>query len=281
MAFRMYPLISLHPHKGNRIHLKYMYSLLIRITVLVLALSQPVFAYLSTIGKSSSLIETTLTDPIITPAEYAFSIWAVITFGSVCYGIYQVLPTRRNSALYDKIAPYTIATFIGFSAWLYAAQQDWLFTTVAILTVMNIFLWKSLFDISRVSQQKRLSLSEEVIVHGSLGLYAGWTTIAVFANLASTLALRGFVSPLEIGWQALVLVVTLITALWGIRVMKYSFTYILAILWAFISITIGSIQNDLSSTLIYIPLVATLLIGGTLYKSSIFTSAKHIKTSRS
>lgn len=254
---------------------------MIRITVLVLALSQPVFAYLSTIGKSSSLIETTLTDPIITPAGYAFSIWAVITFGSVCYGIYQVLPTRRNSALYDKIAPYTIATFIGFSAWLYVAQQDWLFTTVAILTVMNICLWKSLFHISRVSRQKRFSVSEEVIVHGSLGLYAGWTTIAVFANLASTLALRGFVSPLDIGWQALVLVLTLIIALLGIYIMRYSLTYILAILWAFISITIGSMQNNLPSTLVYIPLVATLIVSSTLYKSSIFTSAKHSKISRS
>lgn len=222
----------------------------LRSLVFLGALSQLFFAYLSALGKESRLIENTLETPIISPAGYAFSIWAVITIGCLCYGFYQLFGGRKNNLLYEKIAPYSIITFIGFNTWLYAADREMLVTTVVVLFVMNMCLWKILYEITHFSRSKKLSQLEEIVVHAPFGLYAGWATVAVFANLASVLAYGDVFSTRAVGWQLVILLAAALVSLYGLRILGKSIPYTLAILWGFVSISVGAVQNNLSLILI-------------------------------
>ncbi|MES2668758.1 MAG: hypothetical protein V4644_03675 [Patescibacteria group bacterium] len=216
---------------------------MIRILVLVLALLQPIASYLSTIGNARFMDQAS--NPLITPAGYAFSIWGVITFGSLLYAIYQVLPKRRNRELYDRIAPYAAGLFAGFSIWLFAAEKDWLWATVVIFTGMGYFLYRLYPHILAAVREKKLSLAETVVTYGTFGLYAGWTTIAIFANIAAALKFSGVSDTDGAGilWQAGILVLAAMTAIALLLRTKGSLPYAAAMLWGFVAIVVGTLER--------------------------------------
>lgn len=85
---------------------------------------------------------------------------------------------------------------------------------------------------------------DSFITFGSFALYYGWTTVAVFANLASALQYYGWpvTGLLGLTWQALILLTALVVSLFLLRETNYSIPYFLTLLWAFISITAGTIS---------------------------------------
>lgn len=211
--------------------------------VLALALLQPVASYFSTIGNARFMDQAN--NPLITPASYAFSIWGLITLGCVVYAVYQLLPGRRNAALYDRIAPYAAGVFAGFSIWLNAAEQDWLWGTVAIFLAMGYCLAHLYPHLVRAAFEKKFSLVETIGTYGTFGLYAGWTTVAIFANVAAALKFSGVADTGTAGilWQAAILVAAVGTAIALLLRLKGSVPYAAAMLWGFVAIVIGTLER--------------------------------------
>ncbi|MGP4070212.1 hypothetical protein ACTWP7_16535 [Halobacillus sp. B29] len=90
-----------------------------------------------------------------------------------------------------------------------------------------------------------LKFSEKVIVLLTFALYFGWTTVAVFANLASALHYYGL--PLSnflgLSWQLVVLFLAAFTAHYFLMEMKFSLPYFLTLTWPFTAIIIETLQS--------------------------------------
>lgn len=216
---------------------------MMRYLVLALAVLQPVTSYLSTMGNARFMDQ--VSNPLITPASYAFAIWGVITTGSLIYAIYQALPKRKNADLYRRIAPYAAGLFAGFSVWLYAAERDWLWATVLIFLFMGFCLWRLFPQVLGAVRAKALSRFELVFVYGTFGLYAGWTTVAIFANVAAALKFSGISDLGTFGllWQALVLLSAAAVSVLCVLRTKGSLPYTLTLLWAFVAVVVGTLER--------------------------------------
>lgn len=215
--------------------------MIVKTLVLLLAVSQPLVAYLSVLGDRGSIMMNG-TNPLITPASYAFSIWSIICLGSVLYGLYQFRSSRRNTSLYESIEPYAVGVFIGFSAWLYAAHMEWIWATVVILIWMSYCLYKIYVPIVRAAHAGLLSKVEYIVTYGTFGLYAGWATVATYANIAAALKYYGVYDMGTIGilWQACILISAGALALGGVRIYHGSTPYTAAVVWAFIAIVVST-----------------------------------------
>ncbi len=209
-----------------------------RLLVLILALGQILSSVFSGFTGRDSF-----SNPIITPAGYAFSIWGVITFGCLVYGIYQLLPKQRKNKLYDQMAFPLMVTFTGFSVWLYAATKNWLWATVAIFFCMFLSLWWAYSHILR-SKQKFTAL-ENTILQGTFGLYIGWATVATVINIASALHHYGYIysDTRSVTIYILILLAALINALIGLKRIRYNIYYLATILWAFIAVSVRTYER--------------------------------------
>src|SRR5690349_16238354 len=55
---------------------------------------------------------------LFTPHDYAFSIWGLIYFSFIIYGIYQAMPSRSEDPLYRNIAkPFALVNILA-SVWI-------------------------------------------------------------------------------------------------------------------------------------------------------------------
>ncbi|MDA2892551.1 hypothetical protein PDG61_16640 [Mycolicibacterium sp. BiH015] len=178
---------------------------------------------------------------LITPAGYAFSIWGPITL--LC-AITCALITRfgLNAPWERQLLVAASTVFVGFVAWLLAAAQDWLWVTVAIFAVMvTALLW-----IMRTLTQQGASAATPTwllrLTIITLGLYLGWSGVAVFANIAAALIDGGWPSS-DVTWQAVILVVAAVAACGVTLYLRGTPGYVAATLWALVAISIGAAQR--------------------------------------
>jgi hypothetical protein len=181
------------------------------------------------------------TELAITPPGYAFGIWAVITTLAFAYGIYQILPHRRNKALHQKLSRGLILVYFLFFGWLIAADFEWLIVTITVFTAMLCVL---AFLLDYVLKYKPiLTRVEKAILWLQLGLYTGWSAVAVFLNVGSLLSYYGVDNTgiTGLAWQLPLLAAAAISTIWFIRKFKGDIFFTLAVLWAFGGVMAGLI----------------------------------------
>jgi hypothetical protein len=203
--------------------------------------------------------DTNNTDPQFTPAPYTFAIWGVITFLSLCYGIYQILPNRRNEALHQQINLKLIFLYILFSAWLFAYNKDWIIFTVIIFFGM-FYLAYSVFQ-QIIPYRNQLTKYEKLFLEAQVGLYLGWSSIAIFANTGATLKFYG-VSDLEswgIIWQSILIICALINTTFMLYKTKANYFYGGTIVWAFVGIFFG-LRGESNTAILQIVAILALCI---------------------
>lgn len=224
-----------------------------RVVVFVLAIGQILMSYFGGFRG-----EDTFSSPILTPAGYAFAIWGVITLGCVVYGVYQLLPKQRKNKIYDHMAVPLMITFAGFSMWIYAATQLWLWTTVGIFICMLLALWWAYAYI--LTSKQKLSLFGQVLFQGTFGLYIGWGTVATVLNFATALNFYGYIYPdaRSIGVYIVVLLLALAHALYGLIRIRYNSYYFGTILWAFIAVAVRTFSENALLTIL--SLVAVVIV---------------------
>lgn len=197
------------------------------------------------------------TDPQITPAGYTFSVWGIITILSFLYGVYQILPRRKNENLHISIAPLLIVVYILFSVWLYAAAMNWLIMTVVIFVIMLVLLSLVLDKIFMNAHS--LSNVEQVLLKSQVAIYAGWSTVAVFANTGSLLKFYGLEDAGLTGsiWQSVLLFAALVNSIYGLKRFKGNWVYAGTILWAFVGVLAGLSDE---SEVIFLQVITSLAI---------------------
>lgn len=211
--------------------------------------------------------EETFAGPIITPAGYAFAIWGVITMGCVVYGVYQLLPKQRKNKIYDYMAAPLLFTFIGFSIWIYAATQLWLWATVVIFVCMLLSLWWAYSYI--LHSKQKFTIFENILLKGTFGLYIGWATVATVINAATALNFYGYIYPdtRSIGIYMIVLVAALCSSLYGLQRIRYNGYYFGTILWAFIAVAVRTYaQNSILLTILSLSAVGIVIVAWAKHK---------------
>lgn len=131
-------------------------------------------------------------EPPIVPAGYAFAIWGLVEILALGYAAWSLLTRRDGSLLREQLAAPLAVVFAGFSLWLVAAVVEPVWTTVVIFLVMFAGLLRALaVALAARAEIARWSRAGRLLIWGTLGVYTGWTSIAVWVNLATAITASG------------------------------------------------------------------------------------------
>jgi len=134
-------------------------------------------------------------EPAIVPAGYAFAIWGLIEALAVGYAVWAFV-TRRDAGVRERLAAPLAVVFAGFTLWIVAAAVEPVWTTLVVFLVMFGGLLRALTVAAGARAEiARWSRLGRGLLWGMLGTYTGWTSIAVWLNLAT--ALTGSGAPIE------------------------------------------------------------------------------------
>jgi len=213
-----------------------------RWAALLLAASQLLAPIVITRVYGEFLSAGATNDAAITPAGYAFSIWGPITL-LVTITCAAILWRGLGAPWETRLPAEASVVFAGFTGWLLLAAQDWLWATVAMFAVMAIVL----VDIMRLLVRHADELTAPAwlrrLATVSFGLYLGWSSIAVFVNVAAALIYGGW-SATATGWQTAILMAATLTAVGLTVFLRGSVGYVAAALWALVAAAIGAAQRD-------------------------------------
>ncbi|WP_341836075.1 hypothetical protein WJU16_24965 [Chitinophaga pollutisoli] len=124
---------------------------------------------------------------LFTPAGITFSIWSVIYLGLLAFAGYQLwiafAPGREGelTSLMVRMGPWFLLNCLGNACWLFA----WHYELIGISLLLMIFI---LYTLVRIHARFRIAdpkapLAEKTFLFFPFGVYFGWITIALFANL--------------------------------------------------------------------------------------------------
>jgi hypothetical protein len=131
-------------------------------------------------------------EPLIVPPGPAFSIWGVIIAVSIAYSVWAWPRRQSHLEIRNRLATPLLMVTVGFSLWLVAAELEPVWTTLLVFVgLFGSLLWALKIARQSRSQIAQWSLLGRSLLWGTLGLYTGWTSIAIWLNLATAMAGSG------------------------------------------------------------------------------------------
>lgn len=229
-----------------------------RVLVLVLAIGQPVSSIAFELWSPTELQGGEQFSPIVPPGPM-FSIWGLIITASIFWAILQARPSTFDSPVRDRLVAPNSLLYVGFFLWLTAAafgQQSPLTLVVFVLIVgANLVAW------ARISRGRDEIAGwkpvDRVTLYASQGLYAGWTSMAFFVNVATVLQGTGAPNDGAWGttWQILVIAAAAGVAVLFLFVSRGSIWYAATAGYALVGATISTISGGFTA------LAIALIIG--------------------
>lgn len=176
---------------------------------------------------------------LISPAPYAFGIWGVIYLLCVVHGVAVV---RRGTGVADRwalIGPLS-ALYVASALWsiAFTVGNSWL--TFAVLVLMVVAALRALVVVTSYPVREGIPHWVGTLERFTVGLYAGWVTIAVFVNLASAIGDQGLADAASVGWQFAVLAVALAALLAALRWGRGSAGFAVAAIWALVAVALNA-----------------------------------------
>ena len=165
---------------------------------------------------------------VITPAGYAFSIWSLIYLGLTAFSIYQAFPGNRQR--FSGVRTLYIASCVLNCAWIYFWHHGY----VGVCTIL-IFALAGVLITFVAKFKDAANLTEAIFVKATLGIYAGWVTVASIVNLFVFLRSIGSeaAGSVSLGVMAVILATaTAIAVTWKLT----NYLYPLAVAWALTAI---------------------------------------------
>lgn len=209
---------------------------------------------------------------LITPSGYAFSIWGLITLLTVATGV-AILRHGLGSTWETRVLVELTVVYTGFSTWLVVAAQDWLWLSVAVFAVMVVALVDVVRLVVRQGGDLTCPRSLRWLATVTFGLYLGWSSVAVFVNVAAA-AIRAGAPADAVGWQAAVLVAATVTAVVLTALLRGSPGYVAAVAWALVAAAIGAAHRG-STVLAVASAVAILVVVGTAALQGVGSLRRH------
>jgi hypothetical protein len=185
-------------------------------------------------------------EPPLTPAGWTFSIWGLIEVVSVGLAIFLALRRQRTDAdLIDRLAKPLLVVFIGFSAWILAAELEPVWSTLVIIVIML----GALLQTMRIALAERSRIATwpwlgRALLWWTVGLYTGWLSVATWLNLTTAFAGSGapITGTLGIGAQIATLAGALGTVLIVLAWNGGLLSYAAAVCWGLTGAIVGTSQ---------------------------------------
>jgi hypothetical protein len=137
------------------------------------------------IGDTGTISNTVYGNVLITPANYVFTVWALIYGGLLVLAVAQVLNINRDNSRYARArVPLLVNVSFNF-AWLVA----WGTLNTPMSLVLIVGQWLSAIWIFRALEADRARLSPrlEGFIQFASGAYVAWLTLATVVNAACVL----------------------------------------------------------------------------------------------
>jgi hypothetical protein len=126
-------------------------------------------------------------DPALVPPPYFFAIWGVILAGCCAVAVWGFPSRRASTPPYSHIqVPLSLAQVCCFLWCLTASSPKYTPLTAPIFMVLIGFLVQCLGEVQK-SSAGHVGGSGFDLLSSVLGIYAGWSTPAVWINVATTL----------------------------------------------------------------------------------------------
>jgi tryptophan-rich sensory protein len=179
---------------------------------------------------------------LITPAGYAFSLWALIYAGLAGFAVYQALPRQQHSETLRAIRGPLLVNLAANVAWVIAWHQDRISLSLVAMIALLLSLVTAYIRLDRFPVGSR---AETWLVRAPISVYLGWVTVATAVNAAVWLRSLGWdggdTAPF---WAVIALcVVTLVCGAVTLRQQDWAFA--LTALWALTAIAVQ--QSDTPS----------------------------------
>lgn len=202
---------------------------------------------------------------LLAPATPAFSIWSVVYTGLAAYTVWQWLPSQRTNTRQRALGWVVAVSMILNAAWILSVQAGWL--PVSVVVILALLATLSLAFV-RYSRTPASSWVEAVVVDGTLGLYLGWTSVAVCANIAAALTAAGFSGfglPPEV-WSVTVLAVVAVVGIALAIKGRGRLALAAAIAWGLAWITVGRTADSPQSfpTAVAAAVAAAVVLGAAI-----------------
>jgi hypothetical protein len=214
--------------------------------LVIAAIGQAVSSVLASLFGGAFTTADRAGEPPIVPPGGAFTIWSVIIALSIGYAIWADSDRRPNAALRDRLTRALLVTCIGFSAWIAAAELEPNWTTLVIFLLMLAALLRALaYALDQNAAIRNWSPIARVLLWGTLGLYTGWSSVAVWLNFTTALIGSGAptTTPAAIAGQVAILAGASATA---VAITWYSrglLPYVAAVAWALGGVILSTVQE--------------------------------------
>jgi benzodiazapine receptor len=236
--------------------------------VLLATLGTIAFNWLATTGaiNGSTPAEISAKYPtLVTPADWAFTIWSLIYLCLLAFCVYQLLPSQIERL--RPIRSIYIVSCVLNCAWIYLWQYEVIVGCFAAILI----LWLVLLVISaKLKGVSGLGLAETWFLYAPFGLYFGWVTVAALVNFAVVLLYLGRMPE---GNSALALTsgLLILGAVIGVlvRIKFRNFFFPIPIAWAATGI---AVKNSSETTIVVVS--ALVLVTALVTAGSVVTALK-------
>jgi hypothetical protein len=190
---------------------------------------------------------------LLTPANYVFTVWALIYLGLLTLAVTQILPGGRDNPRFVKArVPLLVNVAFNF-AWL--VVWGTLNTPLSLLMILGQFLSAIWIFLSLGANTPKLARGAEGFVQIASGAYVAWLTLATVLNTACVLVFYKWdgwgIS--DANWTVVMMVVAALIGLFEIRVWR-NVALSGVFTWAFAGIALRAGQPSL------VVIVAALIV---------------------
>lgn len=169
-----------------------MKSLILKISAVIAYVGTLVVNYLSNAlpinGRTPGQISDSLPN-LFAPPGFTFSIWGVIYLSLGGYVAYLFSKrARKIEDLLEKTNVLFIATSVANVSWIFAWHFGYFGTSLYVMVALFVLL----VMLTNAIREARLASWDKWFVRAPFGIYFGWISVAMIANLAAYLVSVGW-----------------------------------------------------------------------------------------
>lgn len=184
----------------------------------------------------------------LTPASYAFAIWAIVYVAVAMFAVVQALPSTLESPLFRALRPLATLAFVANGAWVlvFPFQLFWAAVVAAAVNLYALYRgYEHVMQFNMMLALARLGTDgdkwKDLLAHFAFSANLAWLTVAILFQLDVALLEEGWAPSADFAMGQLVLIAS--AACWA------AFTYA-DLVWALVAIWallgVGANQLDKS-----------------------------------
>lgn len=129
-------------------------------------------------------------DVLITPENYAFSVWGIIFLGLISFAFFQARSSQRHNPQLQRIGFLLVASSLAQIVWVIVFLMRWFPLSLAAMLAILLPLMEAY---RRLQVDKQPVSSQQLwLVRVPISIYLSWLALATILNVAIALTALGW-----------------------------------------------------------------------------------------